>query len=139
MRYLAIDHGKKRTGVAICDESETFASPVAVLEISGQALLKKVASTAEEENVAGIVIGLPLNMDDSEGPQAKLVKTFAGQLEKLVSVPIYYQDERLSTFGAEEKLLTAEYTRKKKRKRLDAVAAAQILEEWLAGKSNRQI
>ena len=134
MRYLAIDYGTKRTGLAICDHSETIASPLCVIE-GKEELLKKIVEVVESENIEGIVLGLPLNMDDSEGPQAKLVSRFAEQLKKLVKIPIHFQDERLSTFIANEKLASAELTRKKKKKRIDAVAAAAILEAFFEQKN----
>jgi len=134
MRYLAIDYGNKRTGLAICDPAETIASPLAVIE--GQKnLLKKIAEVARSENAEAIVLGLPLNMDDSQGFQAKRALQFAEQLKKHLSIPIHFQDERLSSFGAEEKLAPAEFTRKKKKKRLDAIAAAEILEAFLEQKN----
>lgn len=129
MRYLAIDYGDKRTGLAICDRAETIVSPLAVIP-SAEAL-ERVASIIRQEGVDAVVLGLPLNMDDSEGPQAKLVRAFAAELEACLDIPIHFQDERLSSFAAEEKLLPAELTRKKAKKRLDAIAAAQILEAFL--------
>jgi putative Holliday junction resolvase len=133
MRYLAIDYGTKRTGLAICDPAETIVSPLAVLE-GQKELLKKIADVAKANGVEAIVLGLPLNMDDSEGPQAKLVLNFADQLKEHLDIPIHFQDERLSSFGAEDKLAPAEFTRAKKRKRLDAIAAAEILEAFLERK-----
>jgi len=133
MRYLAIDYGAKRTGLAICDPAETVASPLTVIE--GQKdLLKKIVDVVKQENVEAIVLGLPLNMDNSVGPQAKLVFKFGRQLEKAVNIAVYFQDERLSSFGAGEKLAPADFSRKKKKKRLDAIAAAEILEAFLEQK-----
>ena len=134
MRYLAIDYGNKRTGLAICDQSETFASPLDVMPSNPNVLIKKIAEIIESENVDEIVLGLPLNMDDSKGPQAKIVEQFAHLLKKHIDIPIHFQDERLSTFQAQEKIAPAEFTRKKKKKRLDAIAAAQILETFLEQK-----
>jgi len=134
MRYLAIDYGEKRTGLAICDAGETIVTPLAV--IHGQKeLLKRIADVVRKEVVEAVVIGLPLNMDDSEGPQARLVSKFAEQLREHLDVPVHFQDERLSSFDAEQKLAPAELTRSKKRKRLDAVAAALILEAFLYRKA----
>ena len=134
MRYLAIDFGNKRTGLAICDPSEKIVSPFAVIE--GQKdLVKKIADTVKNENVEAVVLGLPLNMDDSKGPQVERVFRFAEQLKKHLQIPIHFQDERLSSFGAEGKLAPAELTRKKKKKWLDAVAAAEILEAFLEQKN----
>jgi len=133
MRYLAIDYGKKRTGLAICDRDEIVCSPLTIIE--GQAnLLSSIADIARSHGAEAIVIGLPINMDDTEGPQAKLIRNFSEQLKKFVDIEIYLHDERLSSFAAEEKLAPAEFTRKKKKKRLDAVAAAQILESFLEHK-----
>ncbi|MHC4657011.1 MAG: Holliday junction resolvase RuvX [Planctomycetota bacterium] len=130
MKYLAIDYGNKRTGLAICDAAETIVSPLKVIH-SQKDLLKKIKVIVGAEKVEAIVLGLPLNMDNSQGPQAKLVLKFADQLKAHIDIPLHFQDERLSTFGAEEKLAAADFTRNKKKKRLDAVAAAQILEAFL--------
>jgi putative Holliday junction resolvase len=135
MRYLAIDYGTKRTGLAVCDLSETIASPLAVIE--GQKdLIKKIADIVESENIEAIVLGLPLNMDNSEGTQAKLVMKFAKQLKEHLDRPVHFQDERLSSFAAEDKLTSAEFPKgKKRKKRLDAIAAAEILEAFLEQKN----
>lgn len=133
MRYLAIDYGDKRTGLAICDAAETIATPLAVIQGRTE-LLKKVADVVEREGVEAIVLGLPLNMNGSEGAQAELIFKFADQLKAHLQIPIYFQDERLSSFSAEEKLAAANFTRGGKKKRLDAVVAAEILEDFLERK-----
>jgi putative Holliday junction resolvase len=135
MRYLAIDYGTKRTGLAICDASETIASPLAVL-YGQKELLDKIAEIVETENVDAIVLGLPLNMSGTESSQTKLVRKFAEQLKSRLSVTVHLQDERLSSFGAEEKLAPAEFTSGKRKKRIDAVAAAEILEAFLEQKAS---
>ena len=136
MKYLAIDYGTKRTGLAVCDPSETIASPLSVIQ-DKKNLLKKICDIIKTENIEAVVFGLPLNMDDSAGPQAKLVMQFASQLKKLVDIPIHFQDERLSSFSAEGKLAPADFTRKRKAKRLDAIAAAEILEAFLEQKKSK--
>ncbi len=133
MRYLAIDYGIKRTGLAICDPTETIVSPLKVIH-SHKGLLEKIENIIKTENVEAIVLGLPLNMDDSQGPQAELVKKFAEQLKNSLNIPVYLQDERLSSFGAEQKLSSAEFTRAQKKERLDAIAAAEILQIFLEQK-----
>jgi len=134
MRYLAIDYGDKHTGLAVCDAAETIASPFLVIE--GQKdLITKIADIVATEEIEAIVLGLPLNMDDSQGPQAEHVFQFAGRLKTHLKIPIHFQDERLTSFAAERKLAPAEFTRKKKKKRLDAVAAAEILEAFLEQKN----
>jgi len=136
MRYLAIDYGTKRTGLAICDAGETITSPLTVLQ-SREPVLKKIAQIVETENVGAVVVGLPLNMDGSEGPQTQLVLKFADRLQAHLRIPVYLQDERLSSFGAEEKLAPANLSRGDKKKRLDAVAAAEILEAFLEQKRSQ--
>jgi putative Holliday junction resolvase len=135
MRYLAIDYGTKRTGLAICDPTETIVSPLTVIR-SEKGLLEKISEVINSENVGAIVLGLPLNMDDSQGPQAKLVLKFAEKLRKSLQIPVHLQDERLSSFGAEEKLASAGLTKATQKNRLDAVAAAEILEVFLEQKHN---
>ena len=135
MRYLAIDYGLKHTGLAVCDRNETIASPLTVIEGSKN-LPEKIVDIIKAENIEAVVLGLPLNMDDSHGPQAKLVFSFAEQLKLLIDVPIHFQDERLSSFAAEQKMAAADFAKKKKKKRLDAVAAAEILEAFLEQKNS---
>jgi putative Holliday junction resolvase len=152
MRYLAIDFGSKNTGLAICDRSETVVSPLAVIP-SRKNLLLEIADIVKKENVEAVVLGLPLNMDDSQGPQAKLTLNFAEKLKKAVDVPVYLHDERLSSFAAEEKLAhhpfgglarrsfgglpSRKLTRKKKRQRLDALAAAEILQAFIDSRRSK--
>jgi putative Holliday junction resolvase len=135
MRYLAIDYGAKRTGLAICDAAETIASPLKT--IHGQRnLLQQIVEVIETEDVKAVVLGLPLNMDGSQSNQTRLVLSFSEQLKGLLHVPVLLQDERLSSFGAEEKLAPADLSRRKMRQRVDAVAAAQILEAFLDRKKS---
>jgi putative Holliday junction resolvase len=134
MRYLAIDYGAKRTGLAVCDAAETIASPYGVLH--GQKdLARRIGQIVASENIEAVVVGLPLNMDDSEGPQARRVRAFAKELAAQVHVPVHLQDERLSSFGAEQKLEETGLSRGKKRERVDAVAAAEILQAFLEQKA----
>jgi putative Holliday junction resolvase len=98
-------------------------------------LIPRIGRVVASENIEAIVLGLPLNMDDSEGPQAKKVRAFAKELQVHVRVPVYFQDERLSSFGAEEKLEEIGLSKGKKRERLDALAAAEILQAFLDQKT----
>ena len=135
MRYLAIDYGTKRTGLAICDPSETFVSPLTVIN-SDKNVINKIHELIERESIKAVVLGLPLNMDGSKGPQARRTIDFSKQLRNRLEIPVYFQDERLSSFTAREMMAEAELTQKKKKKRLDAVAAAQILEAFLDEKKS---
>jgi len=136
MRYLAIDYGSKRSGLAVCDAGPKIASPLTV--VRGQSkLLIAIAEVIENHRIGALVVGLPLNMDGSEGPQAKLVRRFAEKLKKRFALPVYFQDERLTSFAAAEKLAPANLTNRQTKKRLDAVAAAEILRAFLdAGKAD---
>ena len=136
MRYLAIDHGQKRTGLAVSDASETLVSPHSVIETqSSVELLRRILPVIADEQIETIIIGLPYNMDGSEGPRAKQVRQFADQLADKVEIPILFYDERLSSFEAEGLMTEMELTRKKKKKRLDAIAAAAILRAFLDSKA----
>ncbi len=130
MRFLAIDYGTKRTGLAVCDAQETMAFPLTV--IHGQKnLIERIEQIVASEHIDAIVLGLPLNMDGSQGPQAQQVLAFAERLKQRIGMAIHFQDERLSSFGAEEKLQATGLSKAKQRQRLDAVAAAEILHAFL--------
>jgi len=137
MRYLAIDYGTKRTGLAICDAAETVASPLRVLH-GQKGLLRKIADIVKTEGIGAVVLGLPLNMDNSCGSQAMLVMKFAEQMKEQLDIPVFFQDERLSSFSAEEKLAAVDLKKDKKQKYLDAVAAAEILEAFLEAKRKKR-
>ncbi len=133
MRYLAIDYGDKRTGLAICDSAETLATPLAVTR-EQKGLLGRIADIVKSEKVDAIVLGLPLSMDGSQSSQTRRVLDFAEQLKQHLDIPVHLQDERLSSFSAERELAAGNLTRGQKRKRLDAVAAAAILDAFLQAK-----
>ena len=137
MRYLCIDYGQKRTGLAICDAGEMIASPLKVLTVAQSELIACIADIINREKVEAVVLGLPLNMDGTAGHQVRRVQKFAAQMKEYIDIPIHFQDERLSSFDAEGKLAGIELTRKKKKKRLDAVAAASILQSFLEQKHRR--
>ncbi|MBN2511818.1 MAG: 6-phosphogluconolactonase [Sedimentisphaerales bacterium] len=130
MRYLAIDLGQKRVGLAISDAGQSMAFPLVVLE-AGPGLISRIAEIVRSEKAGFIVIGLPLNMDGSEGPRAKASREFAVQLTKAVSVPITLFDERLSSAEADWKLAGSDLTRDDRKKRQDAIAAAVFLQAFL--------
>lgn len=130
MRYLAIDLGQKRVGLAISDAGQSMAFPLVVLD-AGVGLISRVAQIVQSEKAGAVVIGLPLNMDGSEGPRAKASREFAAQLTKAVSVPITLFDERLSSAEADWKLAGSNFTRDERKKRQDAIAAAVFLQAFL--------
>ena len=130
MKFLAIDYGSRRTGLAVCDPSQTICSPLAVLD-STRDLIAQIAEFIKTENAEAVVIGLPLNMDDSEGSQAKSVRQFAEKLKAAIDIQIHFQDERLTSFAADEKLDMTDLSPAQKKQRRDAVAAADILQTFL--------
>ncbi len=136
MRLLAVDYGQKRTGLAICDEGEVVCTPLCVIE-GGYGLIEKIAAFAAEYQAEGLVVGLPLNMDGTEGEAAEDVRAFAGELAERLKLKVYFQDERQSSIFAETIMRPAELTRKKKKRRLDAVAAAGILRAFIEHKTKR--
>ncbi len=138
MRYLSIDYGLKRIGLAVCDPSEEYVSSLCQLQSDPprcENAIRKITEAIEENHIEEVVVGLPLNMDDSEGRQAKLTREFAKQLSGAISLPIHLQDERLSSAAADEILAESEFTNKQKKARRDMIAAAEILREYLRIKS----
>ena len=132
MIIMSVDLGKARTGVAVCDKSEFLASPHTVIfEKSPNKLLEKTAQTAKEVNAELIVVGLPKNMDGSEGESAQNARAFAEKLSELTGTTTVMQDERGTTVTAHN-YLNATNTRGKKRKNVvDEVAATIILQDYL--------
>src|SRR4051812_4950377 len=106
MRTLAIDLGTRRVGLALSDEGGKYATPLDVLNISSlEQALEVVVSLIEKERVERTVVGLPLNMDDSVGPAAKEALAWGRKLAAKVGRPVFYVDERLSSFAAEQTLI----------------------------------
>jgi putative Holliday junction resolvase len=138
MVIMSVDLGKARTGLALCDKTEFLASPYKVIfEKSPQKLLQKVADAAKEAKAALIVVGLPKNMDGSEGESAQNARAFAAQLAELTEVETVMQDERGTTITAHS-FLNDTNTRGKKRKNVvDEVAATIILQNFLDARKNR--
>ena len=129
--WLGIDHGTKRIGVAAGDTADGIASPVAVVAAEPpDSAISRIQQLADEYRACGIVVGWPLNMDDSEGPQAKAARQLALDLAAACRLDVRIWDERLSSFQADQ-VLAGKWTRKKRRARQDAIAAAVILEDFL--------
>ena len=131
-RWLGIDHGTKRIGIAAGGSEDGIASPLAVVAARPLRLaLEKIRQLAGEYEVDGVVVGWPLNMDDTEGPQGRLARQMASSLAEATGLEVRLWDERLSSFAADQALANT-YTRKKKKARQDAVAAAAMLAHFLA-------
>ena len=135
-RWLAIDHGRKRMGVAVGDSQRGIASPLEGLSATDPDTVGRIAQLAEEYQVAGVVVGWPLKADGTEGAQAKLSKAFAAELGERTGLDVRLWDETLSSFEADQRL-SGQLTREKKKRRHDAVAAAAFLEDFLRSAGQR--
>lgn len=137
MIFLGVDLGKARTGISICDKSELLASPLTVLqEHNSGRLIEAISMLAREHMAEGLVVGLPRNMDGSEGESAINARAIGSLLEENTGLPVYYLDERGTTITAHG-YLNETNTRGKKRKAVvDAVAATVILENYLQMRRN---
>lgn len=137
MIIMSVDLGKARTGIAVCDKTEFLASPYKVIfEKSPQKLPQKVAEAAKETKAELIVVGLPKNMDGSEGESAQNARNFAEKLRELTQIETVMQDERGTTITAHN-FLNDTNTRGKKRKNVvDEVAATIILQDYLDKRHN---
>ena len=141
MRTLGIDYGTKRVGLALSDAGGKLATPLEVLEVTSPSqAIESILRIIRDEEVARIVVGLPLNMaDDSIGDVARGVIKWGGELASRADLPVIYVDERLSSFAAEQSLIDRKrggekITRKGRKERLDAIAAAGFLQAFLDGK-----
>lgn len=142
MRYLALDLGDKRTGLATGDSITRVAAPAGVIEVGidregGEALLAAIEGAVKRElgqdpGSGELVVGLPLNMDGSEGPRAALMQAFAARLAERTGRAVHLADERLTTEEARWRMARTGMTRKQKKQKKDALAAAAILEAFLA-------
>ena len=133
MIILSVDYGDKRTGIAVCDKFEMLASPVCVItEWNIDTLANKIIDVAREKKAEEIVVGLPKNMDGSEGNRAEVTREFGNLLlENNENIKIVYQDERLSSVEAEDILLEANVKRDKRKQLIDQIAAQIILQSYL--------
>jgi putative Holliday junction resolvase len=126
---MGLDFGEKTIGVAVSDRMRSVASPLETVRRAKFTLdAGRLMEIAAAREIAGVVIGLPLNMDGSEGPRCQSTRAFARNLERLTPLPIAFWDERLSTVAAERALLEADTSRKRRGEVIDHVAAGVILQ-----------
>jgi putative holliday junction resolvase len=139
MRVVALDLGTKRIGVAVSDLSGTIASPRTVIQRSGSKTRdhQVIKALIEEEEAELLIVGLPLSMNGSYGPAAKGAVAEAAELASVVGVPVETFDERLTTVSADRALMEANISATNRRKLVDKVAAAVMLQAWLDGKAAR--
>jgi putative Holliday junction resolvase len=131
-RVLGVDYGRKRIGVAVTDPLGLMAQPLPLLANEGEdEAVAALRGICLEKDVARIVVGLPVNMDGSRGPMALEVEDFARRLGAATGLPVETWDERLTSYDAESRLAEAGMHWRERKKRVDQVAAALILQAWL--------
>ena len=139
MKILSVDLGKVRTGLAVSDIGEVLASPLCVIaEKNAEILAEKIDQVCNDERIAKIVLGLPKNMDGSEGESAQNAKAFGKMLEERTQLPVILLDERGTTITAHNYLSETNIRGKKRKRVVDAVAATVILQSYLDGQASRE-
>jgi len=133
VRVLGIDLGSKRIGIATSDRSGTIATPYTVLLRCGSmgGDHRNIAKMVVEEEAEAVIIGLPLNMDGSEGKAAQAARVEAARMATVVGVPVHVHDERLTTVEADRVLMEQKMNAQARRRVVDKVAAAVMLQSWL--------
>lgn len=133
MRYLGLDLGSRTLGVAKSDPMGMIASSYTVIRHNEEydKLLTEVKKMVEELGIEAIVLGYPKNMNNTIGPKGELSKKFKDDLEKIIAIPVYLQDERLTTKSATDMLITGNVRRNDRKKVVDAIAATIILQTFL--------
>lgn len=134
MRFLGLDLGTRTLGMSISDETKTVASTYGVLRFEEgkyETLIPKLKEIVEKENVCAIILGFPKNMNNTIGPRALVTLEFKEKLEKEIKVEVFMQDERLSTKEATYYMIEANMNRKKRKKKVDSLAANIILQSYL--------
>ncbi len=138
MKILAIDYGDVRTGFAVSDVTETIASPIGTFVC--ETMRKAVDKTLELISKTGaqkVVIGLPINMDGSEGERASKTRSFATVIERVSGLAVEFRDERLTTVSAERSLIESGVRREKRKQVIDTVSAQIILQSYLDIKKSK--
>ena len=138
MRYLGLDLGSKTLGVAISDDKGIIASGLKVIRHNEEydKLIDEISLLVEEKKIEGIVLGLPKNMNNTLGFKGEVSLQFKEKLEKKIAIPVFLQDERLTTVSANNVLINGGMSRKKRKMVVDSVAATIILQAFL-DKENR--
>lgn len=132
MRYLGVDYGDVRTGLAVSDASAFLASGIGYISEGGMKNTAcRVAKEAKERDIQKIVVGLPRNMDGSEGERSQVVRAFVALLQEETAVPVVLFDERLSTMEAHRYLNTTATHGKRRKKVVDTLSAQIILQDYL--------
>jgi putative holliday junction resolvase len=136
VRVLALDVGRRRVGVAISDASAVLARPLEVVQVSGNDRVERVAAmiartAGEDDGLDAVVVGWPTRLDGSPNEQTAAVAEFVEELKRRIPQPVALQDERLSSVEAESRLAVRDRDWRSRKKKLDAAAAAVILQDYL--------
>ena len=133
MRYLGLDLGSRTLGMAVSDALGMIASSYKIVRHNEEydRLLDEVQATVKEKKIEAIVLGLPKNMNNTIGPKGELSFQFKEKLENKLNIPVYLEDERLTTRQAENMLINNDTSRKKRKKVIDSLAATIILQTYL--------
>lgn len=132
MRYLGLDLGTKTLGLAISDETACIASSMQTIRYEQEeTLFTALQEIIEEYHIQALVLGYPKNMNNTIGPRAEETITFQKKLEERFSIPVFLQDERLSTVSAHQAMIASNMSRKKRKQKVDSVAATIILQTFL--------
>ena len=131
-RLLGLDYGTRRVGAAVSNDEQTIASPLeTIVRGSDEQLVQRLRQLIEDYSVVALVVGLPLHMGGEEGVQARNAREFGRRAAEATGLPLAFHDERLTTARAEEHLLAANLTSKKRRQRRDMLAAQMMLQSYL--------
>jgi len=130
-RLLGIDHGEKQVGLCLSDLTWTISTPLKVLSKAN--LIQQFKALVTQESIAAVVIGWPINMNGTVGPQCKKVEEFAEKLIKICDIPFCAWDERLSTIAVHRTMIEADLSRKRQREVVDKMAASYMLQGFLDG------
>ena len=134
MRYLGLDLGTKTLGIAISDPTLTIASVLKTINFENEdylGLINPLKEIVKEHNIDKIILGYPKNMNNTIGPRAEITINFKEQLEKELEIPIELEDERLTSVISNQVLISADLSRKKRKKKVDGLAAQIILQSYL--------
>lgn len=130
-RYLGVDVGEARVGLALSDELGMLAHPLETVPVATRDPLQRIAEVVTEKSVSRVVVGMPRNMDGTFGPAAEKAKAFIGALRERISCPVVSWDERLTTVSAQRALREAGRKAKDQRSVVDQAAAQIILQSWM--------
>lgn len=138
MRYLGLDLGTKTLGVAVSDKTGLIATSLTILRHDNDYdfLIEELKKIIKEKEIETIVLGLPKNMNNTIGERGEMVLSFKEKLEESISLPVILEDERLTTKVAENILISADVSRKKRKKVIDKMAANVILQSYLDRRNN---